>query len=154
MQLKEEVKVEREKLKAKENGEKVSDESAPIVKALTVKVHEDQKNLFEQAIKHAMEKGNTDSKAVALEYMATDFLNKPQKVETQPDTVEQPQTQSQGGEEIEIHPTDEILSALFQELKENDGEAGSENELAGLMKVLELVEPLYPNIEIHVTVPG
>lgn len=54
------------------------------VSTVTFKLHEDQKENVQEALELAMERGNTEHKSVALEYMALDFLGSSDKAQKMP----------------------------------------------------------------------
>lgn len=69
-------------LDAQNAGTEAPDPAGPsetVVSSVTFKLHKDQKETVDLALEKAMKAGNTDVKAVALDYIATEFLAGPGK---------------------------------------------------------------------------
>lgn len=112
------------------------------VKQWAVKLHEDQKDTVEAAVDKAMKEGNTDSKAVALEYIATDYLAS---------TGKKSGTAAKAGP---IKAADAVkvieVKDFFVELAK---QAGPEKRVLVAKAVLEAFDAVFPEVDITAAFP-
>lgn len=117
-----------------------------IVSTLAFKVHDDQKETISLALDKAMKLGSTDVKAVALEYIANDFLASSSKAPAKSAKAAEaaPLTAEAAAQAISAEDYFQALVNL----------AGLENRMVLAEALLTAFDATFPEIQLQVTFPA